>query len=88
MISNVQADIHQNFVTTVKESRGRKLEKAADTPLFEGDFFAAQQAVDLGLIDGIGTLEEVCYEKFGPDCVLVEMTSMNPYPSWLSRFVP
>ena len=56
-------DIHQNFKDHVTARRGSKL--AQDQNLFTGEIWLGKQAVDLGLIDGIGHLRDVMKQRFG-----------------------
>ena len=49
--------IHKQFIDTVKAGRGKKLK---DTPeMFSGLFWSGQQSIELGLTDGLGTLDSV-----------------------------
>ena len=50
-------DVHAQFVTAVKEGRGPRLKENADT--FSGLVWNGSRAVDLGLADGIGSVEGV-----------------------------
>jgi len=53
--------IHAQFIDVVKKGRGERLK--ADTPgLFSGLFWTGQQAVDLGLADGLGNVDYVARE--------------------------
>ena len=49
--------IHQQFIAVVKEGRGARLHVAPDT--FSGLFWNGEQAVKLGLADGLGSLDSV-----------------------------
>ena len=49
--------IHKQFIDTVKAGRGKKLKETPD--MFSGLFWSGQQAVELGLADGLGTLDSV-----------------------------
>ena len=49
----LQAPIHQAFIAHVKARRGARL---ADHDLFNADVWVGQQAVDLGLADGVAHL--------------------------------
>ena len=54
---NLLDQIHQQFIAVVREGRGDRLK---DTPeIFSGLFWSGQQAIDLGLADGYGTLDSV-----------------------------
>ena len=49
--------IHQQFIAVVREGRGDRLKETHDT--FSGLFWSGQQAIELGLADGYGTLDIV-----------------------------
>lgn len=55
--------IHANFIAHVQTRRAGKLSTDAD--LFTGEVWLAAQAVDLGLIDGIGHMEPMLRDRFG-----------------------
>lgn len=65
----LQAPIHQAFIDHVRQSRGGRLDAAAD--LFNADVWAGQQAVDLGLADGVAHLVPKMKEMFGEKVRLV-----------------
>jgi len=60
----IQKVIHGHFKELVKERRGRRL-KGSARKLFSGEFWAGRQALDLGLIDGIGDMRTVMRARFG-----------------------
>ncbi|MFT3856797.1 MAG: S49 family peptidase [Aquabacterium sp.] len=49
--------IHQQFIQVVRQGRGKRLKESADT--FSGLFWNGQQAVGLGLADGLGSLDQI-----------------------------
>jgi protease-4 len=49
--------IHQQFIAVVREGRGDRLKDAPE--IFSGLFWSGQQAIELGLADGYGTLDSV-----------------------------
>ena len=49
--------IHQQFIKVVREGRGNRLKETPD--IFSGLFWSGQEAIDLGLADGYGTLDSV-----------------------------
>ena len=49
--------IHQQFIAVVREGRGDRLKETPET--FSGLFWSGQQAIELGLADGYGTLDTV-----------------------------
>jgi protease IV len=50
-------DVHEQFIGVVREGRGKRLKETPD--LFSGLIWTGQKSVDLGLADGIGSLESV-----------------------------
>lgn len=56
---------HQQFIEAVKQGRGDRL---PDNPeLFTGLIWTGEQAVELGLIDGLGSASSVAREQFNTD---------------------
>lgn len=49
--------IHKQFIDTVKAGRGKRLKETPE--MFSGLFWSGQQAIELGLVDEIGTLDSV-----------------------------
>jgi protease-4 len=49
--------IHQQFIAVVKEGRGERLKETPET--FSGLFWNGEEAVKLGLADGLGNLDFV-----------------------------
>jgi signal peptide peptidase SppA len=80
----IQKEIHERFIALVKRRRGQKL-KGADKLLFSGEFWAAQEALDLGLIDGLGDLRATLRARFG-DKVRTPLISAER--SFLGRRLP
>jgi len=66
IIKNLLAEIHQHFKDHVKESRGDRL-KGEENKLFNGEFWTAKPALELGLIDGIDNLESYVAREFGDE---------------------
>lgn len=56
-------EIHKWFITRVRESRGDKLHETDE--MFTGKIWLGKEALDLGLIDGIGTVASVSEAVFG-----------------------
>lgn len=74
-LHKMHTDLHELFVDWVRERRGDRL--ADDAGLFTGDVWLGQKAVDLGLVDGIGTLREVTKKRF-PDAELTFAEAKKP----------
>ncbi|MDE1999476.1 MAG: S49 family peptidase [Burkholderiales bacterium] len=49
--------IHEQFIQVVRQGRGKRLKETPDT--FSGLFWNGQQAVELGVADGLGSLDQV-----------------------------
>ena len=65
-LAALQKDIHDSFKGLVSERRGERL-KGGPRKIFSGDIWSGRQALELGLIDGIGDLRGVMRERFGED---------------------
>tara|TARA_B100000427_G_scaffold314804_1_gene308304 strand:+ start:229 stop:1050 length:822 start_codon:yes stop_codon:yes gene_type:complete len=63
-IKDLQDQIHQNFIDHVKKNRSKKI-KSADKDIYNGNFWIGVKAVELGLADGIGHIEDILKNKFG-----------------------
>jgi len=63
-IKAIQKEIHERFITLVKERRGEKL-NGGDKTLFSGEFWVAPAAIELGLADHIGDLRSTLRERYG-----------------------
>ena len=64
-LKDIQEQIHENFIHYVKTRRKNKLKKDKINEIFSGLFWVGQKAVDLGLADGIGHVNEILKKKFG-----------------------
>jgi signal peptide peptidase SppA len=80
-LKTMQADIHEVFKTLVKTRREGRL-KAEDSELFSGAFWSGGQALQIGLVDGLGSLHAVVKEKFGADAVLKPVSKSA---GWMRR---
>src|SRR5688500_13261754 len=59
-VQTMMKDIHEQFIGVVREGRGTRLKEAPE--LFSGLVWTGQKSVELGLADGIGSLEFVARE--------------------------
>ncbi len=69
-LKNIQLDLHSNFIEIVKNSRGNKLKEIEKNNIFTGEFWSGNQALKLGLIDGLGNADQVLKEKFGEKVII------------------
>lgn len=77
----LQQDVHQQFIAYIMERRGAKLTAPHDE-LFSGAFWTGQQAVGLGLIDGLGECRQIVRDRFGEE---VEFMFVEPKRRLLSN---
>jgi signal peptide peptidase SppA len=63
-LKKMHSQLHELFVEWVKERRGGRLMTTED--LFTGDVWLGNKALELGLVDGIGSLREVITQRY-PD---------------------
>jgi signal peptide peptidase SppA len=63
-LKGLQRRIHDVFVALVRDRRGEKLNDSYDD-LFSGAFWVGAEALDLGLIDGLGDIRTILRQRFG-----------------------
>jgi signal peptide peptidase SppA len=63
-LKDLQRDVHDVFISIVKERRSARL-KGSDDELFNGAFWSAGKALDYGLIDGIADLRSKMQQLHG-----------------------
>jgi signal peptide peptidase SppA len=78
-LKKMHSQLHELFVEWVKERRGSMLSETED--LFTGDVWLGNKALELGLIDGVGTLREVINARY-PDA---EISVAEPKKALLAR---
>lgn len=79
---NVLATTHRQFIDSVKQGRGDRLQVAGHPELFSGLIWSGEQALELGLIDGLGNASYVAREVIGED----ELVDFTVKESPLERF--
>ncbi len=72
------ADIHNTFCEAILERRGDRLRGDRDE-LFSGWWWSGRQALDLGLIDGLGNLRGVMRERYGETVRLKLISERQPW---------
>ncbi|MGW4482750.1 S49 family peptidase [Amycolatopsis sp. NPDC004368] len=78
-LKKMHGQLHELFVDWVKQRRGGRLADTED--LFTGDVWLGQKALDLGLIDGLGSLRQIITERY-PDA---EISVAEPKKPLLAR---
>ena len=81
-LKNIQLDLHKDFIEVVEKSRESKLKKDSGIELFTGEFWSGRKAKELGLIDGIGTSDQILKEKFGDNIVIKKFEKSK---GWLAK---
>lgn len=61
----VLATTHRQFIDSVKRGRGDRLQVAEHPELFSGLVWSGEQALELGLIDGLGSTAHVARDVIG-----------------------
>ncbi len=74
----LQGDIHAAFMAHVRARRGERL-KATDDELFSGSVWTGARALDLGLIDGIGTIESVLRDRVAANVQIKRISIRRPF---------
>jgi len=82
-IQTVLDDLHQQFITAVKTGRGDRL-KGGDE-LFSGLFWSGDQAVALGLVDGLGSSSYVARELIGAETLVDYTKKKDLFESFADR---
>lgn len=79
-VTTMLDNIHQQFIDVVKTGRGDKL--GDDPKLFSGLIWSGEQALPLGLIDGLASSSHVAREIIGAE----DIVDYTPRPNYLDRF--
>lgn len=75
---------HQQFIDQVKKGRGDKL--VNDPDLFSGLVWTGEQALEKGLVDGLGSTGYVAREVVGVDNIVNYSPRMSPLDEVIDRF--
>ena len=65
-LKNLQTKLHEHFISFVKLKEEKKID-LKNKDLFTGMFWSGQEALELGLIDGIGQVNSILKDRFGND---------------------
>lgn len=77
-LKQLQQNIHNRFIEHVKNRRGSKLD-AGNEELFSGKFWTGDAAAGLGLIDGVGVMQDILEKRFGDSLKLLHITQKKPF---------
>ena len=78
-LKKIQLELHSDFISVVKASRGSKLIDVEKNNTFTGEFWSGSTSLKLGLIDGIGNAEQILREKFGEDVVIKKLEKQKGF---------
>ncbi len=70
-LKDIQAGMHESFKDWVKDRRGGRL-RGTEDELMEGAFWTGKDALERGLVDGIGNVLTVMKNKYGEDIKFVD----------------
>lgn len=79
-IQTLLGTIHQQFIDTVKEGRGKRL--VDDEKLFTGLVWTGEESIELGLTDGLGSSSFVAREIIEAETII----DYTPRPDYFERF--
>lgn len=75
---------HQQFINQVKQGRGDRLKD--DKELFTGLIWTGEQALELGLIDGLGSPGYVARQIIGEEHIVNFSPRLSPFEQLIDRF--
>jgi len=81
---SVLQNTHEQFIKVVKEGRGERLSDNED--LFSGLVWNGEQAIELGLIDGLGSPGSVARDIIGQDQFKNYTPQLSPLEEFTRRF--
>ena len=77
------AEIHQQFINVVRQGRGKRLKETPET--FSGLVWTGEKSVELGLADGLGSLEYVAREVIKAEKVVDYSSKDNVFEQLSER---
>ncbi len=75
-------DIHQQFITVVREGRGKRLKESPE--IFSGLFWTGEKAIQLGLADGYGSVDSVARDEI-KEKNIVDFTTRENFADRLAK---
>ncbi len=77
---------HQQFIDSVKKGRGERLKADAHPELFSGLVWSGEQALELGLVDALGSTSMVAREVIGERQLVDFTVEDSPFDRFAKRF--
>lgn len=78
-MQGILANVHEQFRKAVKEGRGERLKDDTHPEIFSGLFWTGEQALELGLVDGLGDMREVAKSEFKLDDLRFYEPALSPW---------
>jgi protease-4 len=75
-------EVHQQFITVVREGRGKRLKETPD--MFTGLIWTGAKSIELGLADSLGSLDSVARDVIGAE-EIVDYTQKDSVAEKLAR---
>lgn len=79
-------EIHQQFITAVKNGRGDRLKADTHPEIFSGLFWTGEKALDLGLVDGLKSPGDVARDVVNLEEMVNYSVSRSPLEEFARRF--
>ena len=79
-------EIHQQFITAVKNGRGDRLKADTHPEIFSGLFWTGEKAMELGLVDGLKSPGNVARDVVGLEEMVNYTVSRSPFEEFVRRF--
>ncbi|MCE2570477.1 signal peptide peptidase SppA [Motilimonas eburnea] len=76
---------HQQFIDVVKQGRGERLVSHADDTLFSGLIWNGEQALELGLIDGLGSAGKVARDIIKAEDIVNYTVQPSPLDAFTKK---
>jgi protease-4 len=77
-------EIHNQFIAAVREGRGKRLKETPD--MFSGLIWTGTRSIELGLADGLGTLDYVAREVIKAEDIVDYTQKENLAEKFARRF--
>ncbi len=81
----VLKNVHNQFITSVKNGRGTRLDHINVDEIFSGLLWTGEQAVKLGLVDGLGSPGYVAREVVGESSIVNYTRRPSPLDAFANR---
>lgn len=75
---------HEQFIDDVRAGRGERL--SASSEIFSGLIWSGEQSIELGLVDQLGSLEQVARDRVGDTSWVDYTPSLDPFDRLTRRF--